>query len=122
MRPSRLPEVGWADVCEVLGTSVGPVAESAVPDLRVTGVTADSRLVHPGDLYVAAPGASVHGASFTAEAIDRGAVAVLTDAEGEDRALAVAVSAPVAVVAGPRARIPALADRIYDHPGRRLQL
>jgi UDP-N-acetylmuramoyl-L-alanyl-D-glutamate--2,6-diaminopimelate ligase len=122
LRPSGLTGIGWADVCDVLGMSAGPNARATVPDLRVSGVTADSRLVHPGDLYVAAPGATVHGASFTAEAIDRGAVAVLTDAEGEDRALAVSVSAPVAVVAGPRARIPALADRIYDHPGRRLQL
>ena len=124
MRPSGLPEVGWADVCEVLGTSVGPVAESAVPDLRVTGVTADSRLVHPGDLYVAAPGASVHGADFAAEAVDRGAVALLTDPDGTDRALAAASSGslPVAIVPNPRALVPALADRIYAHPGTRLRL
>jgi len=103
LRPSGLTGIGWADVCDVLGMSAGPNARATVPDLRVSGVTADSRLVHPGDLYVAAPGATVHGASFTAEAIDRGAVAVLTDAEGEDRALAVSVSAPVAVIAGARA-------------------
>ncbi|MDN5803260.1 MAG: Mur ligase domain-containing protein, partial [Microlunatus sp.] len=46
---------------------------------KITGVTADSRLVHPGDLYVAAPGATAHGADYAGEAFDLGAVAVLTD-------------------------------------------
>ena len=124
LRPSRLTGVGWADLGDLLGMSPGPVARATVPDLRVSGVTADSRLVHPGDLYVAAPGATVHGASFTAEALDRGAVAILTDPDGQDRALAAAAagSAPIAVVGGPRALIPALADRIYGRPSRRLQL
>ncbi|HVK34427.1 MAG TPA: UDP-N-acetylmuramoyl-L-alanyl-D-glutamate--2,6-diaminopimelate ligase [Microlunatus sp.] len=124
LRPSRLTGVGWADLGDLLGLSPGPVSRATVPDLRVSGVTADSRLVHPGDLYVAASGATVHGASFTAEAIDRGAVAVLTDRDGEERALvaATAASTPVAVVGGPRALIPALADRIYGRPSRQLQL
>ena len=122
LRPTGLSGVGWSDVCDVLQLSTGPVARATVADLRVSGLTADSRLVHPGDLYVAAPGATVHGADFTAEAIDRGAVAVLTDPAGVDRALAGSGSAPVAVVDRPRALIPALADRIYDHPSRRLRL
>lgn len=122
LRPSGLSGVGWTDVCDVLGLSTGPVAEATVSGLRVTGVTADSRLVHPGDLYVAAPGATVHGARFSAEAIERGAVAIVTDAAGLDRSLAGSGAGPVAVVDRPRALVPALADRIYDHPGRRLQL
>ena len=38
------------------------------PDVRVTGVTLDSRAVRPGDLYAALPGARVHGAAFAADA------------------------------------------------------
>ncbi len=124
LRPSGLTGVGWPDLLAALGLSVGPIGQAAVPDLRVTGVTADSRLVHPGDLYVAAPGATVHGARFTAEAIDSGAVAVLTDLDGQDLALtaASAVSAPVVVTDAPRTQVPALADLVYGHPSRRLQL
>src|SRR4051794_9758751 len=107
-----------------LGSGAGPITRVAVPDLRVTGVTADSRLVQPGDLYVAAAGATVHGADFVDEAVERGAVAALTDPEGEHRALAGvgAASVPVVVVAGPRAYVPALADLIYQHPATRLTL
>jgi UDP-N-acetylmuramoyl-L-alanyl-D-glutamate--2,6-diaminopimelate ligase len=51
-------------------------------EARVTGLSLDSRRVGPGDLFAALPGASRHGAAHAAEAVARGAVAVLTDAEG----------------------------------------
>ena len=50
--------------------------------LAVTGVTLDSRDVRPGDLYVGVPGAKRHGAEFAAQAAERGASAILTDAAG----------------------------------------
>ncbi len=46
-----------------------------LPD--VTGMTADSRAVRPGMLYAALPGARVDGRSFIADAVARGASAVL---------------------------------------------
>jgi len=39
-------------------------------------------MVGPGDLYVALPGRHHHGAEFSAQAVERGAVAVLTDGPG----------------------------------------
>jgi UDP-N-acetylmuramoyl-L-alanyl-D-glutamate--2,6-diaminopimelate ligase len=45
--------------------------------LDIAGVTADSRHVVPGDLFAALPGARVDGRSFIADAVKRGAVAVL---------------------------------------------
>lgn len=42
----------------------------------------DSRKVAPGTLFAAMPGSVVHGATFVESALERGAVAVLTDAEG----------------------------------------
>ena len=47
----------------------------------VTGLTADSRAVRPGDLFAALPGARADGRAFIAEAVARGAAAVLA-AEG----------------------------------------
>ena len=47
-----------------------------------TGITADSRDVQPGDLFIAAPGAqagSHHGADFAQVAVVNGAVAILSD-------------------------------------------
>jgi len=46
-------------------------------DVRVTGLTWDSRSVAPGDLYVALPGERVDGHDFVESAIDAGAVAVV---------------------------------------------
>ncbi|HEY5981637.1 MAG TPA: UDP-N-acetylmuramoyl-L-alanyl-D-glutamate--2,6-diaminopimelate ligase [Microlunatus sp.] len=124
LRPSGLSGVDWVDVSAVFGLNVGPIGRAAARQLSVTGVTADSRLVQPGDLYVAAPGATVHGADFAVEAMARGAVAVLTDPDGQDRSLAAVASssAPVAIVSDPRSLVPALADRVYHHPSGRLQL
>ena len=49
----------------------------AVAHLDIAGVTADSRTVGPGDLFAALPGARSDGRAFIAEAVERGAVAVL---------------------------------------------
>ncbi len=43
----------------------------------VTGITADSRAVRPGDLFAALPGTRADGRSFIADAVARGAAAVL---------------------------------------------
>jgi UDP-N-acetylmuramoyl-L-alanyl-D-glutamate--2,6-diaminopimelate ligase len=52
-------------------------AWQAVSTLDVVGVTADSRQVVPGDLFAALPGTRADGRAFIADAVKRGAVAVL---------------------------------------------
>ena len=50
----------------------------ARPELQdVTGITADSRAVRPGFLFAALPGLKADGRAFIAEAVAKGAVAVL---------------------------------------------
>ena len=49
----------------------------AVAHLDIAGVTADSRQVVPGDLFAALPGSHADGRAFIADAVARGAVAVL---------------------------------------------
>jgi UDP-N-acetylmuramoyl-L-alanyl-D-glutamate--2,6-diaminopimelate ligase len=49
----------------------------AFADLEIAGVTADSRQVVPGDLFAAIPGVRADGRAYIAEAVRRGAVAVL---------------------------------------------
>ena len=51
-------------------------------EAQVTGLAVDSRAVQPGFLFAALPGVKVHGASFAAQVIEAGAVAILTDAAG----------------------------------------
>ncbi|MWB78640.1 UDP-N-acetylmuramoyl-L-alanyl-D-glutamate--2,6-diaminopimelate ligase [Pseudooceanicola sp. 216_PA32_1] len=48
----------------------------------ITGLTVDNRTVTPGSLFAALPGTRVHGARFVGQALEAGAAAILTDAEG----------------------------------------
>ena len=61
---------------------VQPVLEYQGAESIVQGISMDSRAVRPGDLYVALPGAKVHGAQFVQKALDTGAHAILTDTAG----------------------------------------
>jgi len=59
---------------------IAPVsAPTGLNDPEIVGLTADSRNVQPGFLFAALPGAKQDGRSFAADAIARGAVAILTD-------------------------------------------
>jgi UDP-N-acetylmuramoyl-L-alanyl-D-glutamate--2,6-diaminopimelate ligase len=58
-------------------------AWSAVADLDVAGITADSRQVVPGDLFAALPGSHADGRNFIRDAVARGAVGVLAPAGTE---------------------------------------
>ncbi|WP_078900413.1 UDP-N-acetylmuramoyl-L-alanyl-D-glutamate--2,6-diaminopimelate ligase [Streptomyces sp. SBT349] len=111
-RPRHVRPVPLAELAALLET------EDPGAGRPVTGITHDSRAVQPGDIYAALPGARFHGADFVAQAADLGAVAVLTDLAGAERAAATGL--PVLALADPRARLGALAAAIYDEPGRDL--
>ena len=68
-------------------------------DPRVTGIRIDSRLVQPGDLFVAMPGTRVDGAAFVADALRRGAVAVACDAAHAPDGVPVVAAPDVAAAA-----------------------
>jgi UDP-N-acetylmuramoyl-L-alanyl-D-glutamate--2,6-diaminopimelate ligase len=48
-------------------------------DPEILGLTADSRAVQPGFLFAALPGSRQDGRCFAADAVTRGAIAILTD-------------------------------------------
>src|SRR3954471_7359398 len=51
---------------------------SGIPNVDITGVCDDSRLVRPGNLFVARSGLKSDGSAFVADAKAKGAVAVVT--------------------------------------------
>ena len=114
-RPVQLSATPLAELADQLGATA-PVTSANTAE--VTGITHDSRAVRPGDLYAALPGARLHGADFVTQAAGLGAVAVLTDPTGAERAAVTGL--PVLVVDDPRARMGELAATIYGHPGRDL--
>ena len=119
--PELRPSVGSGVPLPMLASQVGavPAGGSVVPDLRVTGVTLRAQEALPGDLFAALPGASTHGARYVAEAIQRGAVAVLTDAAGVAEA-AHRLPVPVLIHPVPRKVLGELAGEVYGHPSQRV--
>jgi UDP-N-acetylmuramoyl-L-alanyl-D-glutamate--2,6-diaminopimelate ligase len=87
-------------------------------DRPISGLTMDSRRVVPGNLFFALPGLRTDGAAFIDEAINRGAVAVVTQK-------------PVALphgkvtfiqVADARAALARVAQHYYQFPDRELEV
>jgi UDP-N-acetylmuramoyl-L-alanyl-D-glutamate--2,6-diaminopimelate ligase len=121
IRPATRPHRPLSALSTLLGVrlvSAGTLGPNELGSL--SGITLDSRSTEPGDLYVALPGARVHGAAFCADAVASGAVAVLTDPDGRARAQASGV--PVFVLADPRARLGEIACWLYGDPSSRLRL
>ncbi|UCD75704.1 MAG: UDP-N-acetylmuramoyl-L-alanyl-D-glutamate--2,6-diaminopimelate ligase [Phycisphaerales bacterium] len=86
-------------------------------EASVEAIVEDSRLATSGCLFIARPGTETDGRRFIADAIARGAVAVLTDD-------ATAVPDQVAALAAADVPVAAahLAERFHGHPSRRLKL
>jgi len=74
-------------------------------DPLITGVTADSRKVAPGSLFVALPGSAADGRAFIPQALSQGAAAILAPADTDARL------APLLVTSGDVRRAYAIAAR-----------
>lgn len=62
-----------ADICQALGVT------AAAPEKEITGITADSRKVTDGALFVAVNGVDVDGHRFIPQALEKGAAAVICE-------------------------------------------
>ena len=90
-----------------------------IDDPEIVGLTADSRAVEPGFLFAALPGTRQDGRSFAADAVARGAAAILTDnpamlalaRERRDRIV-------IVTDANPYRRLALLAARFYGRQPR----
>jgi UDP-N-acetylmuramoyl-L-alanyl-D-glutamate--2,6-diaminopimelate ligase len=67
-------------------------------DPVLSGLAVDSRAVKAGMLFAALPGTAVHGASFIATALEKGAAAILTDAGGARLAADVLAASDAALI------------------------
>jgi UDP-N-acetylmuramoyl-L-alanyl-D-glutamate--2,6-diaminopimelate ligase len=90
------------------------IDRGGLPDLEVSGVTADSRQVAAGTVFVAVPGLTVDGSAYLPQAADRGAI--LTVGEGPDPSAGV----PYRQVPDARWTLAHLAAAWYGYPARRM--
>ncbi|WP_102142689.1 UDP-N-acetylmuramoyl-L-alanyl-D-glutamate--2,6-diaminopimelate ligase [Mycobacterium hubeiense] len=119
LRPSRPVGHHLGPLIDQVGAV--PAVGVAVPDVRITGVTLRGQDAQPGDLFAALPGASSHGARFVDDAVQRGAVAVLTDAAGAAE-LGGSLAVPVFIHPAPRSVLGELAATVYGRPSERLRV
>lgn len=110
-----------------LATLLEGMSDDELPAIAVQGVCLDSRLVEPGDLYLAVAGASTHGLRFAQAAVDAGAVAVAYSPEAlqahsafveslQDTAL------PLLAIDALESRCATIATRFYESPDHSLTL
>ena len=116
MRPQTKPQLLSAIVA---GAHLDD-ARTTGDDVLVTGITHDSREVVAGDIYVAVPGFNRHGIEFAQSAIDAGAVAIASDAEGCAQAKALGI--PSIQLVDVRRDMAHLAAQVYGHPEQCLHL
>src|SRR5258706_10984162 len=87
----------------------GPAGPPPVVPPEILGITADSREVKPGYLFAALPGVKTDGARFIADALQRGAAAILVPVGGAPAA----TSAPVVEDSDPRRLLALIAARFF---------
>ncbi len=112
----------WQDLLVVLRDrgllADAPAAATAPPaPATITGIAYDSRRVAAGNVFVALRGQRADGTTFAAEAIDRGAVAVVSQEAVPD-----GVRAPWVQVTDARLALALLAVAFHGDPSRRMQV
>lgn len=109
--------VALADLARTVG---GTLSEHETrTDLGLSAITADSTRVSARALFAAIPGATVHGAQFAAQAIEGGAAAIVTDAEGAR--IIGDCPVPVLVVEHVGERLGEIASAFYGEPSEKLR-
>jgi UDP-N-acetylmuramoyl-L-alanyl-D-glutamate--2,6-diaminopimelate ligase len=104
--------VGLGELADV----IGPERVVGVPVGEISSIAYDSRQVSAGTLFFAVPGVHVDGHDFIADAVARGAAAVV--AERETAGLAV----PQLLVGRTRDALADAADAWYGRPSERLEV
>ncbi len=93
------------------------VNDASLGETTVTAVTYDSRQAGPGAVFVALRGVHADGASFARDALNRGAIAVVSEAGAPT-----GVTRPWIQVADARLSLAALAATLYGKPSEELTL
>ena len=98
--------------------SLLPGASVSGPEqIAISSITADSRQVGPGALFICLPGHRVDGHDYIGQAADAGAAAVLVE-----RDVNIPEGLTAIRVADTRQAVQTLAPYFYDYPGRQLRL
>ena len=103
------------------------MTESSVPivsiegdaeETIVSGLQSDSRMLGPGDIFVAFKGSKVDGHEFLIDAIEAGATALIVDSDAEIDLGVWAEDVVLIKVVNSQSAISMLAGSFWNHPSR----
>lgn len=86
-----------------------------VDNIEIQSIENDNRKVEEGSLFVCIKGYTVDGHDFAASAVEKGAVAVISEKE-------LSLKVPVIVVKSTRRALSLLSDAFYGQPSQQLHL
>lgn len=120
LRPARVDATSVTVLAEAIGLGAKDVDWAATEEgnVELTGASVDSRDIQPGDLFGAYAGLVHHGARFAADAVEAGAVAILTDAQGLELVRAAGIGVPVIVAENTRNAMGEASAYLYGHPSK----
>lgn len=90
----------------------------SAPHVQITGICLDSRKVQQGDLFLALAGTKQDGRAHIADALAKGAAAVVYEAQGAQ--VAVTSTQPLIALDNLADKVSALAGRFYGNPSQAL--
>lgn len=108
---------------ELLASALSDAVLAPIKDIRVTGITLDSRQVIEGGVFVALKGVNSNGADYIASAIAKGCHAVLCELDGEEANKVTYVSdVPVVHIKNLNGQLSTIASVFYQYPQHDLKL
>ncbi|NNL84327.1 MAG: UDP-N-acetylmuramoyl-L-alanyl-D-glutamate--2,6-diaminopimelate ligase [Myxococcales bacterium] len=108
----------FAELAENISAELDPCwIDNAAPETNIRGISYDSRVVAPGDLFVALRGSGTDGHRFVRAAGDAGAVALLVEKD-----FAGGTPLPTLGVTDSRAALAQIAAPFFGNPARELAL
>lgn len=122
METSETKDRSWAEKSMTLGhlcKEAGMACPEGAGEICIRGITADTRRVRPGWLFIAIRGMHVDARQLLPQALAAGAAAVVYQPGPQEVCTPDGVCVPVDNV---RRAMAYLFDAWYDHPGRRLRL
>ncbi|MDP5070974.1 MAG: Mur ligase domain-containing protein, partial [Congregibacter sp.] len=93
-----------------------------VPALDIGALCLDSRLVQPGDVFVALHGQAQDGRAYLAQAAAAGAVVALVEDALLDESAPLPTTLPTIVIPALRQRLCEIAGRYYRDPSRQMHV
>ncbi len=94
----------------------------ALKQIKVTGISIDSRKVITGDAFLAYPGQQTDGRNFISMAIQQGAKAIIAEADGLEQFIQDPAAIKIVPVPNLATKVSRIAGKFYGSPSKKMSL